>query len=327
MAAAVPLIDLTPWYEGAPIDRGAVAASVDEALRTSGFLLITGHRVPDGLRREARCAALEFFHLPEAVKRAFETPPGGRGWTPYGAEANTYAEASKEEGGESPPDLKESYIVGPEPPPGDEEAAGLTWFAPNVWPAAVPPLREKVLCYQTAMRRLADDLLEVFAVGLGLPDPYFTQRAHRATNTLSLTWYPAREEIGPPEPGQFRIGSHSDFGTLTILDRQPGQGALQVFSEGGEWVDAPYDPAAFTVNIGDMMARWTGDRWRSTRHRVLAPPPDASAEELLSLVYFFEIDFDVVVETLPAPAAGPNRYEPVVAGDYLQSKFDAITVG
>jgi isopenicillin N synthase-like dioxygenase len=96
-----------------------------------------------------------------------------------------------------------------------------------------------------------------------------------------------------------------------------------VYTADGEWVDAPFDPDAFTINIGDLMARWTGDRWRSTRHRVLAPPADAPDEDLLSLVYFYEADHDAVVESLPV---GRTTYPPVVWGDYLRAKLAAISV-
>jgi len=91
-------------------------------------------------------------------------------------------------------------------------------------------------------------------------------------------------------------------------------------------VDAPFDPDAFTVNLGDLMARWTGDRWRSTRHRVLAPPPEAPEEELMSLVYFYEADHDAVIETMPPPI-GRTSYPPVVWGDYLREKLAVISVG
>jgi isopenicillin N synthase-like dioxygenase len=73
------------------------------------------------------------------------------------------------------------------------------------------------------------------------------------------------------------------------------------------------------------MARWTGDRWRSTRHRVL--PPDASApeEDLVSLIFFYETDHDARIESL-APPIGRTGYPEVLASDYLREKLDAITV-
>lgn len=145
------------------------------------------------------------------------------------------------------------------------------------------------------------------------------------TYGFNINWYPGTEVIGDPAPGQFRIGPHTDFGTVTILDRQAGKGGLQVYTDEGGWEDAPYDPDAFTINIGDLMARWTGDRWRSGRHRVLPPPADEPAEELMSLVYFGECTPGTVVESVPAPV-GRVAYPPVDSHVYLRAQLDSITV-
>jgi isopenicillin N synthase-like dioxygenase len=141
---------------------------------------------------------------------------------------------------------------------------------------------------------------------------------------MNINRYPPLSMLGEPEPGQFRIGPHTDFGTVTVLDRQDGAGCLQVCTPDGEWVNAPYVEGAFTINIGDLLARWTGGRWRSNRHRVLPPDPGAPDEELISLIYFYELNPDTIVEPVPG---GPAAYEPVRANDYLLDKLNAITVG
>jgi isopenicillin N synthase-like dioxygenase len=310
----VPAVDLSPWFGGTRDGRARVAEQVDHALRTAGFLLVTGHGVPSELRSQVRTSAREFFELPVSVKRPYAVAVGGRGWIPPGAEANGYAEGTA-----TPADLKESYSFAADDPFGDPE-----WFRPNVWPAQVPALRPVLTDYLARMRALADELMSVCAVALGLPADHFAAYLTRPTFGFNLNWYPALRRVGPPEPGQYRIGPHTDFGTVTVLDREPGLGGLQVYTAEGEWVDAPYDPEAFTINIGDLMARWTGDRWRSTRHRVLAPPPEAVDEDLLSLVYFYEADHDAVIESLPV---GTTRYPPVAWGDYLRAKLAAISVG
>ncbi|MBP2472757.1 isopenicillin N synthase-like dioxygenase [Crossiella equi] len=319
MSDEVPIIDLTPWFHGGPKARRAVAAQLDEALRRSGFLLITGHGVPDELRDSVRAAARRFFAQPPEVKRRYAVRVGGHGWLPPGAEANAHAE-----GKASPPDLKESYSVGADQPTGNAEL-DREWFAPNVWPTEVPQLRELAEAYLGHMRRLADELLVLCAVALDLAPDFFSGKARHPSYTMNINWYPPLSTVGTPAPGQFRIGAHTDFGTVTVLDRQQGVGGLQVHTLAGEWVDAPFDPAAFTVNIGDLLARWTGDRWRSTRHRVL--PPDASApdEELISLIYFYETDPDARIASL-GPPIGRTSYPEVRAADYLREKLDAITV-
>jgi len=319
-AEYVPSVDLGPWFGGTEDGRRRVADQVDSALRTAGFLLITGHGVDRALRDRVRAEARAFFALPDEVKDRYAVDVGGRGWIPPGAEANGYAEGTA-----TPADLKESYSFAAEEPTGDP-GVDAQWFRPNVWPAEVPGMHTAVAEYLRRMRVLSDELMSVCAVALGLPADHFGAYLTHPTFGFNVNWYPPLHRVGPPQPGQFRIGPHTDFGTVTVLDREPGLGGLQVYTAEGEWVDAPFDPDAFTVNLGDLMARWTGDRWRSTRHRVLAPPPDAPEEELMSLVYFYEADHDAVIETLPPPI-GRTSYPPVVWGDYLREKLAAISVG
>jgi isopenicillin N synthase-like dioxygenase len=320
--STVPVLDLSPWYSGDPAGRRQLAERVDSALSSVGFLLVTGHGVPAQLRAAVRAAAAGFFALPVPVKQRYAVSVMGRGWLPPGVEANGYAEGTP-----TPPDLKESYSLGADTPTGDAEVDAY-WFQPNVWPAEVPALRAAVTAYLAEMRRLADDLLRICAAALGRPDDFFTKVGDHPTNTFNLNWYPPIDVVGEPLPGQYRIGPHTDFGTVTILDREPGAGGLQLWDAATrEWVDAPYDPAAFTINTGDLLARWSGERWTSNRHRVLPPSPDAPAESLVSLVYFHETNHDTVVEALKPPVGRRDDLAPVVAADFLRARLDAITVG
>lgn len=316
----IPSIDLGRWLTGDASERGRVARSVDEALGRAGFLLLTGHGVTEHEREEIRAAAREFFALPPEAKQRYAVSVGGRGWLGRGAEAN-----ARSEGTETRPDLKESWTVGAETPTGDAETDAF-WFRPNAWPSAeVPRLQALAERYMAKMRAVSDDTLRLLAAALGQPEDFFTRHTGTPTYTFNINWYPGTKTVGEPLPGQYRIGPHTDFGTVTLLDRQQGSGGLQVWTEQQGWADAPYDPAALTVNIGDLMARWTGGRWRSGRHRVLPPPAHAPEEELLSLVYFYECDPHTQVTPLPEPV-GRVAYETVDSTEYLKSKLDAITV-
>jgi isopenicillin N synthase-like dioxygenase len=241
MADAVPVIDLTPWFDGSEGGRELVARQVDAALQSVGFLLITGHQVAPSLRADVRVAGREFFGLPAEVKQRYAVTVGGRGWLPAGVEANGYAE-----GTETPPDLKESYAVGADQPSGNAEIDDY-WFQPNVWPDEAA-LAEPITAYLAQMRLLADELLVTCAAAAGVAPDFFTRYTDHSTYTLNVNWYPPVAVVGEPEAGQFRIGPHTDFGTVTILDREPGKGGLQVWTEDGGWRDAPYHPDAFTIN-------------------------------------------------------------------------------
>ena len=316
----IPTIDLRPWLDGDAQERGEIARTVDEALRTAGFLQDTGHREDPSLRTRIRAAARRFFTLPASAKAAYEAKVGGRGWLGPGAEANAYSE-----GTETPPDLKESLTFATHEP-FDDPVINAEWYAPNVWPAEVPELRELCEEYLEKMAGLEKQLLSLLGEALGLEPDFFSRHMDHPTYGFNINWYPGTDVMGEPEPGQFRIGPHTDFGTVTILDRQAGKGGLQVWTDDGGWEDAPFDPDAFTINVGDLLARWTGDRWRSGRHRVLPPPADEPSEELMSLVYFGECTPGTVVESVPAPV-GRVAYEPVDSHAYLREKLDSITVG
>jgi isopenicillin N synthase-like dioxygenase len=316
----VPVIDLVPWFAGDESDRREVAARVDAGLCEIGFLVITGHGVPAESRAEIRAAARRFFALPTAVKESYTVPVGQRGWLPAGVEANAYAE-----GTETPPDLKETYSVGSDQPTGDPVFDGQ-WFLPNVFPGEVPELEGLLTDYLRRMRTLADELLVVCATALGLEADFFTAHADHPSYAMNINWYPSLATLGHPKPGQFRIGPHTDWGTVTILDRQRGAGGLQVYTPDGRWEDPPYVEDSFIVNIGDLLARWTSDRWKSGRHRVLPPDPSAPDEELMSLIFFYECNSNARVESL-GPPIGQVVYEPVLACDYLLEKLTAIAVG
>jgi isopenicillin N synthase-like dioxygenase len=318
MGSSVPVIDLAPWLDGDEAGRAAVAAQVDAALQSVGFFLITGHGVPDELRARVRSQARAFFALPREAKQRYAVTVGGRGWLPPGVEANGYAE-----GTQTPPDLKESFAVGADQQTGDLDGY---WFQRNVYPAEVPALEPAIVSYLARMHGLADELLVLCAAALGLDRDFFTRCTGHATHTMNINWYPPMAVAGVPEPGQYRIGPHTDFGTVTILDREPGRGGLQVWTEQDGWEDAPYVPGAFTINTGDLLARWTGDRWKSNRHRVLPPQAEAPDEDLVSLVYFYEADRDAVIESLRPPVGRRGDYQPVVSGQFIKTRLDAITM-
>jgi isopenicillin N synthase-like dioxygenase len=320
---AVPVVDLTPWYAGDADDRRSVATRLDAALCEVGFLLLTGSAVGPHLTEPLRRAARPFFALPSAVKAELACRPGGRGWVPPGAAA-----MAGSDGLVTPPDLRESFTFGCDvaPPEVAGTAAEDSWYGPNRWPARLPGLCPVALRFAAACAALTRDLLHVCALALDLPGDFFVSRCRGDAWTADLTWHPARDRVGTVLPGQYRTGQHTDFGTLTLTDRRPASGGLQLRTSEGAWVDVPCVPGALTVNAGDLLARWTGDRWRSTPHRVLPPPVDDPGEELLSLAFCSGPDPLTVVETLPTATAGPERYAPVTAGEFLRGRLASVSL-
>lgn len=306
---SLPVVPLDRWLDGS--DRDGVAAMVDSALREVGFFLVTGHGIPDDLIAATRHAFAGFFDLPGEQKQAVRMPRlGMAGWAPMGMEANAYSF-----GEATPPDMKESYRLGAHMLPGRVALRG-----DNVWPSAPTGFREVVQRYVAAVDALHLELLRVCAAAIGLDDTeFFAERGKRNDNTLNVNWYAPVSHLGPPRPGQFRIGPHTDFGSITVLHREPGTSALQVQLADGRWVEAPVVDGSFTINAGDLLQHWSGDRWRSAVHRILPPTADAPDAGMLSLVYFCEPDPDTMV----VPLSGGG--EAVLAGEHLRRKIEAIS--
>ena len=313
-SSSILTISLAPWFEGTAEGRAAVAELVDRSLHDMGFMVITDHGIDPTLPGRLRGALLEFFTASEEEKAPLRVGQlGDRGWVPYGLEANGYIF-----GEDTPPDMKESFVVGMDAIPGRSSAGGTT-----VWPDSHPAIRDLVVEYTVQVEALHIELMRICAMALGLDDvEHFADRESNSDSVMNVNWYPPLVRTGPVQENQYRIGPHTDFGTVTILDRQPGTGCLQVQDAEGEWHDAEFVPGSLTINVGDLLEMWSGGRWRSSRHRVLPPSEVTPEEGLMSLVFFGEPDDDTVI----APLVDGVEFEPVRARDFLEAKIAAITV-
>ena len=147
---------------------------------------------------------------------------------------------------------------------------------------------------------------------------FFDDKIDRHITAMRLNFYPAQTEV--PLPGQLRAGEHTDYGNFTILNGENAPGGLQVLARGGDWVDVETEPSSFVVNIGDLLMRWTNDRWLSNMHRVVNPPPGAAAgRPRLSIAFFNHPNYDALIECLPTQGAA--RHAPVLSGDYRDVKY------
>jgi len=296
---AVPLIDLA----GAP--PALLARRIDEALCGDGFFGIVGHGVPREVVAAAFDAGHRFFALAEPEKKRWHIDgwPLKRGFDPIGWQ-------SLDPG--NPPDVKESFYLG-------VEAIG-----PNQWPdeALVPGFRAAMEAYSAACESLARRLMGLYEQGLGLPPGHFDGFMRHPTCTTRLLHYPPQPAVAAP--GQIGCGAHTDWGALTLL-AQDDAGGLQVQARSGEWIDVDPVEGAFVVNIGDMMQRWTNDRWPSTMHRVINK---RSGRDRWSIAYFFDLDAEAVITPLPSctSATHPPKYGPITAGEHLVEMYRRTTV-
>ena len=102
--------------------------------------------------------------------------------------------------GAAPPDLKEVFNIGPPgPPPRQFADPGEAWaYSPNLWPQALPDLQPAWTAYYDAMRELGNQLMSLFARGLGLPPGFFAGKTGHAANALRAINYPARDAAALP---------------------------------------------------------------------------------------------------------------------------------
>jgi isopenicillin N synthase-like dioxygenase len=272
-------------------DRLAVAHELDAAARRHGFFYARHHGVDAALVERLVSLARQFFAQDEAAKLQIPMSAGGRAWRgyfPLGGELTS-----------NRPDWKEGLYLGSELGPDHPRVReGAILHGPNLWPQ-IAGFRETVLAYLDAMAALGHALMGGLALGLGLPQRYFHE--HGTADPLLLLRlfnYPSR-----PVPGgsaaQWGVGEHTDYGYLTLL-WQDEVGGLQVRTDAG-WLEAPPIPGTFVCNIGDMLDRITGGRYRSLPHRVAL---NTSGRDRLSIPLFFDPDFATRIE--PVPGSGPG---------------------
>jgi isopenicillin N synthase-like dioxygenase len=306
----VPVVDLG--------DAGAPTA-VDDACTRVGFFQVAGHGIADDVIDGLLDAMGRFFALPAEAKQAC-VPPSmsiNRGWSPVGKESLAYSL-----GVEAPPDLFEAFNTGHEVDYTDRVHADHRdgFFAPNLWPE-LAGFKEAFTTYFDAVADLSQRLARVMAVGLGMPEDFFDGHTRHSPDVLRVNWYDRADGSAPVLPGQQRMGAHTDYGVLTVLlaDRVPG---LEIVAPDGEWTGVQPAPGCFLVNLGDLLAQWTNDRWRSTLHRVVPPTGEGRCLRR-SAAFFHEADSEALVEVLPTcfDADHPARYAPVLAGEHLLAKL------
>ena len=320
---AIPAIDLGPWRTGGVGGRREVAERVARACETVGFLIVSGHGVPEETIERAFSVSREFFDLPVEEKTCFMPEDGV---APRGYHAVATRNLARTYGQETPPDLREQFFVGPLVSHGERFAhipeAGL-FYSGNIWPDRPAAYREALSEFYGAFELLAARLMGIFAVALGLPETFFDDKIDRHFSTCPSNHYPVIED--DPQPGQLRCGAHTDFGSLTILAFNDAPGGLQALMPDGSWRDVRPGPGQLAVNLGDMMQRWTNDRWKSTVHRVVNPPPRRRGESRRQTIgYFLHPNYDAEIaclETCCGPG-NPARYSPIMAGDHMREKME-----
>ncbi|GAB0107083.1 2-oxoglutarate and iron-dependent oxygenase domain-containing protein [Nocardia sp. JMUB6875] len=320
MGFQVPVIDLGAYVEGgsAP-ERRAVARRIDEAARTVGFMQIIGHGIPRRVIDDFAAALDAFFELELEAKKAYRTPPQiNRGYSPPKSESLSLSLGV--ESATRMNDFFEAFNIGAalSDYPGVELPADD--YAENLWPRETPEFRPPVLAYFTEAARVARTLTTAFADALDLPPGYFDAFTDHSLDVLRMNNYALPPGTVDLDGDLIGMGEHTDYGIVTVLwaDQAPG---LQVLGADGVWHDVQPADDALLVNLGDLMSRWTNERWLSTLHRVKPPIVNGTIQRRRSAAYFHDGNIDAVITTLPSCVGDGVKYEPVTVADHIRAKL------
>jgi isopenicillin N synthase-like dioxygenase len=308
LGTVVPVIDIEPFRTGDAAARAQVAAEIGAACEEIGFILISGHGLAPEAIEEMYDVSAAFFAQDQGVKQQYASPTGNR--------YRGYNWATR----------RETLEVGRYDDVVAAETAGYSgeWLdrvEANTWPQSPATLEGTWRSYYAQCEGLATTIMELFALALGLPEGWFDDKFDRHTSYLSANHY--QPQLTSAEPGSLRLGAHTDIGSLTILYQDGAPGGLQVLDRRGRWCDVPAVAGTFVVNLGDLMAKWTNDRWVATRHRVVNPEPEAAKTGRISIPFFQHPNYDALIECIPTctDEANPPRYPAVFGGNWAEFRM------
>eukprot|EP00929_Paragymnodinium_shiwhaense_P067225 TRINITY_DN33849_c0_g1_i1.p1 TRINITY_DN33849_c0_g1~~TRINITY_DN33849_c0_g1_i1.p1 ORF type:complete len:368 (-),score=55.90 TRINITY_DN33849_c0_g1_i1:40-1143(-) len=314
----VPTIDLRLWLEGTADEAASVVTDVRSAAEEAGFFFVRHHGVSDSVFRQLFEANRQYFELPQKEKEEV----GSSKDYPYGYENSEVLTRSEDDSAttrEAPrKDLKETFSIclGPD---GDPHSSTV----PTRWPRQPAGFATSLTAYYRACERVAQELVKIAARALQLEDDFFLKTLGQHVSALRVLHYPETRSAKLPT-GTIRASPHTDYGLFTLLAAAGATDGLQLMKSDGSWLDVEIPQDCFIVNLGDMFARWTNDRWRSVRHRV-AVTAGETGNRRLSAAFFLNPCPDALVRTLPTCVSPehPDKYRDVKAGDYLMAKHFA----
>ncbi len=307
MADRIPVLDVGPYLAGVRGAREELAEALARTCIDTGFLVITNHGVDQTLIDDCFLAAAEFFDLGEEQKLPLKVGTLNIGYLPYGAQIIRTSKIHVN----TKPNLSESfYIVTDKAAEDPEIASGNPLYGLNKWPPQLPSFRLRTMAYFEAMRPLGYAMVSLVATSLGLAADYFDADFREPTITLRLIRYPSHDQA---DENQFGFAPHIDTSFLTLLAQSALPG-LEVLTNEGAWIRPPSIPGTFVVNTGEMLSRYSNDRYKPTPHRVV----NANAALRHAIPFFYGPSPEAMIRPVPTCVSDtePARYEPLLYADH-----------
>lgn len=305
----IPVIDYGPYFAGEPGALDPLAAQLRHACENVGFFYALNHGVRQTVIDRAFAASRRFHALPLEEKLRLRLNENNIGYMPMNASvqaASTVHKATK-------PNQNESFFIshdrGPDHP---DVAAGIPLRGRNQWPDGMPDLRAAMITYFQALNAMCDRMLPPFAAALDMPADYFAPFfANEGHANLRFLHYPPQEDMSE---NTFGTAPHTDNSFMTALARTDVPG-LAIRLTSGEWLAPPLIPGTFLINLGNIMRRWSNDRFLSTPHGVI----NDTGRDRYSIAYFHSPNPASIIECLPScvSAGNPARYPQAVYRDLV----------
>ncbi|MFQ3215188.1 MAG: isopenicillin N synthase-like dioxygenase [Marivirga sp.] len=311
----IPSLDLKDFTDGDKAAKMKFVADLGQAYNNIGFVAIKGHYLNDELSKRLYEAVEQFFQLPIETKRGYEKTElaGQRGYTSSGREQAK---------GHSVPDLKEFYqigqFVGKEHPLKKE-------YPDNMWPTEIPDMGTIAKEVYQKLENTGFEMLKAIALYLELPENYFDDKVKDGNSILRAIHYPPIENPAALPVGAVRAAQHGDINLITLLMGASADG-LEVLRKDGEWIPITALPNQLVVNVGDMLARLTNDKLKSTIHRVVNPPKEKMKNSRYSIPFFMHPKSVMDLTCLADCVSEENRkqYPDTTAGEFLNQRLAEI---
>lgn len=304
----IPVIDIADYLAGRPGALARCAAELRHAYQDIGFWFLKGHGIPQQLIDRVFAEVARFHAQPMEEKLALKIDQHNIGYLAMGAATTRHSTLNLN----NKPNRNEAYFVKRDMPADHPDVLANKRFRGAVrWPRSLPGFRETIVAYCAAMERLALSILPIYATALDLPADHFEAPFRDPQYTLRMSHYPYVDRL---EENEFGLAPHTDTSFMTLLapNKIPG---LALLTASERWIEAPAVEGAFLVNSGNMLRRWSNDRFRATPHRVI----NRSGGERYAIPFFFDCNIDHVMSCLPSCCGpdNPPKYPPTSYMDYM----------
>ena len=305
----IPSVNLADFLSDDPNKKQKFINEIGYAYENIGFVALKGHFLEDTLVNNLYSEIKNFFELPIETKEKYEIQGigGQRGYVSFGKESAK----GKKEG-----DLKEFWHFGQYVEDDTERAKE---YPENVLVNELTNFNEVGKETYKMLEKTAKYVLRSLALHLSLEETYFDQYIKNGNSILRPIHYPP---IATEPKGAERAAAHGDINLITLLMGAQGKG-LQVQNHNGDWIDAMAEPDEIMINVGDMLARHSNNKLKSTIHRVTNPPKEMWGTSRYSIPFFMhpisEMKLDVLENCIDSK--NPKQFEDITAGEFLEQRL------